>query len=44
MLGEFAACGFIDRWTASFHRAIERLGVITSRPVLGGFRHQYCRI
>jgi transposase InsO family protein len=25
-------------------RAIERLGVITSRPVLGGLHHQYCRI
>jgi hypothetical protein len=29
---------------APFHRAIERLGVITSRPVLGGLHHQYCRI
>ena len=27
-----------------FPRAIERLGVITSRPVLGGLHHQYCRI
>jgi transposase InsO family protein len=26
------------------HRAIERLGVITSRPLLGGLHHQYCRI
>jgi hypothetical protein len=26
------------------HRAIERLGVITSHPVLGGLHHQYCRI
>ena len=29
---------------ALFSRAIERLGVITSRPVLGGLHHQYCRI
>ena len=27
-----------------FPRAIERIGVITSRPVLGGLHHQYCRI
>jgi transposase InsO family protein len=26
------------------HRAIERIGVVTSRPVLGGLHHQYCRI
>src|SRR5262245_56614906 len=25
---------------APFHRAIERLGVITSQPVLGGLHHQ----
>jgi hypothetical protein len=29
---------------APFHRAIERFGVITSQPVLGGLHHQYCRI
>jgi transposase InsO family protein len=29
---------------APFHRAIKRLGVITSQPVLGGLHHQYCRI
>ena len=29
---------------APFHRAIERLGVITSTPVLGGLHQQYCRI
>ncbi len=29
---------------APFPRAIERLGVITSRPVLGGLHHQYCRV
>jgi hypothetical protein len=29
---------------APFSRAVEHLGVITSRPVLGGFHHQYCRI
>jgi transposase InsO family protein len=28
---------------APFHRAIEHLGAITSRPVLGGLHHQYCR-
>jgi transposase InsO family protein len=27
---------------APFHRPIERLGVIASRPVLGGLHHQYC--
>jgi transposase InsO family protein len=29
---------------APFSRAITHLGVITSRPVLGGLHHQYCRI
>jgi transposase InsO family protein len=29
---------------APLPRAIEHLGVITSRPVLGGLHHQYCRI
>src|SRR5262245_30605985 len=29
---------------APLHRAIERVGVITSQPVLGGLHHQYCRI
>jgi transposase InsO family protein len=29
---------------APFPRAVERLGVITSQPVLGGLHHQYCRI
>jgi hypothetical protein len=29
---------------APFHRAIERLGTITSHPILGGLHHQYCRI
>jgi transposase InsO family protein len=29
---------------APFHRVIERLGAITSTPVLGGLHHQYCRI
>jgi transposase InsO family protein len=28
---------------APFHRAIERVGAIISRPVLGGLHHQYCR-
>src|SRR5499427_9937602 len=29
---------------APFSRGIEHLGVITSRPILGGLHHQYCRI
>jgi hypothetical protein len=29
---------------APFPRTIERLGVITSRPVPGDLHHQYCRI
>ena len=29
---------------APFHRAIQRLGAITSQPILGGLYHQYCRI
>jgi transposase InsO family protein len=29
---------------APFHRAIESLGAIISRPVLGGLHHRYCRI
>jgi transposase InsO family protein len=29
---------------APFHRTIKRVGAITSRPVLGGLHHQYCRI
>jgi Integrase core domain len=29
---------------APFHRAIERLGTITSTPILGGLHHHYCRI
>jgi hypothetical protein len=29
---------------APFHRAIERLGAITSHAILGGLHHQYCRI
>ncbi len=29
---------------APLHRAIESLRTITSRPVLGGLHHQYCRI
>jgi transposase InsO family protein len=29
---------------APFHRAIERLGAITSYPVFGSLHHQYCRI
>jgi transposase InsO family protein len=29
---------------APLQRAIQRLGAITSQPVLGGLHHQYCRI
>ena len=29
---------------APLHRAIECLGAVISRPVLGGLHHQYCRI
>jgi hypothetical protein len=29
---------------APVHRAIENLGAIISRPVLGGLHHRYCRI
>ena len=29
---------------APVHRAVEPVGAITSRPVLGGLHHQYCRI
>ena len=29
---------------APLHRAIERLGAVVSRPVLGGLHHQYCKI
>ena len=29
---------------APIHRAIESLGAIISRPILGGLHHQYCRI
>lgn len=29
---------------APLHRSIERLGVIASRPILGGLHHQYCRM
>jgi transposase InsO family protein len=50
ILGEFAAYYNKSRThralsqDAPVHRAIERLGAITSRPVLGGLHHQYCRI
>ena len=47
VLGAYAT---YDRWRthrslnkdAPFHRAIERLGAITSHPILGGLHHQYC--
>jgi hypothetical protein len=50
ILGEFAAYYNESRThralskDAPVHRAIERLGDITSRPILGGLHHQYCRI
>src|SRR6266436_2258981 len=50
ILGEFAAYYNKSRThralsqDAPVHRAIEWLGAITSRPVLGGLHHQYCRI
>jgi transposase InsO family protein len=50
ILGEFAAYYNESRThralsqDAPVHRTIERLGAITSRPVLGGLHHQYCRI
>jgi hypothetical protein len=27
---------------APLHRIIERLGTVTSQPILGGLHHQYC--
>ena len=45
ILGEFAA--YYNRALskdAPVHRAIERLGDITSRPILGRLHHQSCRI
>src|SRR5262250_1424135 len=50
ILGEFVAYYNKSRThralsqDAPIHRAIERLGAITSRPALGGLHHQYCRI
>ena len=50
ILGEFAAYYNESRThralskDAPVHRAIERLGDITSRPILGGLHHKYCRI
>jgi hypothetical protein len=29
---------------APLHRIVERLGTVTSRPILAGLHHQYCRI
>ena len=29
---------------APLRRSLERLGAITSQPVLGGLHHRYCRI
>ena len=50
ILGEYAAYYNGSRThrslnkDAPFHRAIQRLGAITSQPVLGGLHHQYCDI
>ena len=50
IVGEFAAYYNESRThralskDAPIHRVIERLGNITSRPILGGLHHQYCRI
>jgi hypothetical protein len=50
ILGEFAAYCNESRThralsqDAPGHRAIDRLGAITPRPVLGGLHHQCCRI
>ena len=50
ILGKYAAYYNVSRIhrslnkDAPFHRAIERVGAITSRPILGGLHHQYCRI
>jgi hypothetical protein len=40
ILGEYAA--FYNG--VRTHRAVQSIGAITSRPVLGGLHHQYCRI
>jgi transposase InsO family protein len=29
---------------APLYRIVERLGIVASRPILGGLHHQYCRI
>jgi hypothetical protein len=50
ILGSYAACYNESRIhrslnkDAPFHRAIERLGAITSQSVLGGLHHKYRRI
>jgi transposase InsO family protein len=50
ILRKFAACYNTVRTHRALHkdapfpRAIEPLGVVTSRPILGGLHHQYCRI
>jgi len=50
ILGKYAAYYNASRIHRSLNkdaplpRTIEHLGVITSRPVLGGLHHQYCRI
>jgi hypothetical protein len=50
ILGSYAAYYYESRTyrslnkDAPFHRAIQRLGAIMSRPILGELRHQHCRI
>jgi hypothetical protein len=50
ILGKYAT--YYNEWRihrslnkdSPFPRSIERIGNITSQPILGGLHHQYCRI